>query len=97
MTDVALSPVLGIARGDSGSSSGDVTPFSLVGNVMHTGYTLDSGHYYADVRCDGRWFRVDDLKVAPIEWDPLRDHKPTWSYMAYVQMYSCCSTAALEP
>ena len=97
MTDVALSPVLGINRGDSGNSSGDVTSFSLVGNIMHTGTTHDDGHYYADVRCDGRWFRVNDEKVALIDWDPLREQTPWWSNMAYVQMYSCCSTVASDP
>ena len=62
--------------------------FHLVGNVMHTGLTLNSGHYYADVRCSSNWIRVNDTSVQHIEWDPCRLQSPSWSPMAYVQMYS---------
>ena len=65
--------------------------FDLVGNVMHTGQTLNSGHYYADVRCNGSWIRVNDTSVQHIEWDHCRLQSPSWSHMAYVQIYSCSS------
>ena len=86
------------ARGGGGggsSSSDDVASFSLVGNVMHTGLTMESGHYYADVRCDGRWVRVNDLNAEQILWDPRQEQNPSWTHMAYVQMYSC--VADIEP
>lgn len=72
-----------------GRSSSIESSFSLVGTVMHTGRTLDSGHYYADVLCGGRWIRVNDTSVQPLEWDPHRMQNPSWSPLAYVQMYSC--------
>jgi ubiquitin C-terminal hydrolase len=80
------SNVLQLQRDGSSSSS-----FYLVGNVMHTGRTLNSGHYYADVRCNGSWIRVNDTSVQHIEWDHCRLQSPSWSHMAYVQIYSCSS------
>ncbi len=74
------------------SSNSCTSSFSLVGTVMHTGRTLNSGHYYADVRCNGSWIRVNDTSVQPLEWDPRRLQNPTWSNMAYVQIYSCPSS-----
>ena len=75
---------------DSRSSSIE-SSFSLVGTVMHAGRSLDSGHYYADVLCDSRWIRVDDTSVQHLEWDPQRVQNPSWSPLAYVQIYSCPS------
>jgi Ulp1 family protease len=66
------------------------SPFSLVGNVMHEGVTLDNGHYYADVLCNGSWIRVNDLKKPMCETVNLEYHntqKPEWGSMAYVQIY----------
>ena len=73
------------------SSSADTSSFSLVGNIMHTGQTLDSGHYYADVCSGDRWVRVNDTSVQPMDWDPLRQQNPTWTHLAYVQVYSCAA------
>jgi ubiquitin C-terminal hydrolase len=72
----------------SGTSSSILSPFSLVGNVMHTGRTLASGHYYADVLYNGSWIRVNDTSVSNIDWDPCRMQNPAWSNMAYVQIYA---------
>jgi ubiquitin C-terminal hydrolase len=77
------SNVLQLQRDGSGSSR-----FHLVGNVTHTGETLNSGHYYADVRCNDRWIRVNDTSVQSIEWDHCQLQSPPWSHLAYVQMYS---------
>ena len=75
----------------SSSSSAATSSFLLVGNIMHTGRTLDSGHYYADVCSGGRWVRVNDTSVQPMDWDPLRQQNPTWTHLAYVQVYSCAA------
>ncbi len=75
----------------SSSSSAVTSSFSLVGNIMHTGHTLDSGHYYADVCSGGRWVRVSDKSVQPLDWDPLRQQNPTWTHVAYVLVYSCAA------
>ena len=56
---------------------------------MHTGGTLDSGHYFADVCSGGRWVRVSDTSVLQVNWDPLRQQNPAWTQLAYVLVYSC--------
>ena len=85
------SSALQLHRNGNSSSS-----FYLVGNVMHTGRTLNSGHYYADVRCNGSWIRVNDTSVQHIEWDHCQLQSPSWSFMAYVQIYSCSSNHLQE-
>jgi hypothetical protein len=82
-------PPAGLRCEETDKRSGAASPFALVGNVMHTGRTLDSGHYYADVLCGGSWVRVNDTAVSAIDWDPRRMQSPSWSHMAYIQIYAC--------
>ena len=56
---------------------------------MHTGGTLDSGQYFADVCSGGRWVRVSDTSVSQVNWDPQCLQNPPWSNLAYVLVYSC--------
>lgn len=63
---------------------GAVASFSLVGAVVHTSGTLDSGHYYAG---------VDDASVQRMDWDPRRVPNPSWSHMAYLHIYGCSTQA----
>ena len=62
-THVALSPILDICTSPPSARTPNPRRFLLVGNVMHTGRTLNSGHYYADLRCNRRWIRVNDTSV----------------------------------
>ena len=90
---VALSPTLDICTSPPSAPTPNTTKFFLVGNVMHTGRTLNSGHYYADLRCNHRWIRVNDTSVQHIDWNHFQLQSPSWSGMAYVQIYSCFAIA----
>lgn len=57
--------------------------YDLVGVVHHHGSTADSGHYMADVRLDGAWYRCNDSHVLALPAPPLTRASTT----AYVAVY----------
>ena len=51
-----------------------LSKYTLSSFIEHRGQSYDCGHYVAYVRNgDGKWFEVNDEKVAEIESPPIED------------------------
>eukprot|EP00756_Hemistasia_phaeocysticola_P020588 Hpha_TRINITY_DN15726_c0_g3::TRINITY_DN15726_c0_g3_i1::g.40208::m.40208/K11855/USP36_42; ubiquitin carboxyl-terminal hydrolase 36/42 len=66
--------------------------YRLYGVVVHQGYSLAFGHYYAYVRsCDGKWFCCDDSNVSEVRFDQVRkDH----AYLLFYERLGAMPPAA---
>ncbi len=52
--------------------------YELRGIVVHSGKTMDSGHYYSIIRDldSGNWFKFDDRDVTPFPVEHLHENHP---------------------
>ncbi|GMI52234.1 hypothetical protein TeGR_g11122 [Tetraparma gracilis] len=58
-----LSPYLTSGKGDTG---GGGSAYSLFAIVCHRGQSVNSGHYIAYVKRDGRWYEANDSRIRPV-------------------------------
>ena len=47
-------------------TQGRAKVYHLKGVVIHEGQGLQFGHYYAIVKCQGKWMKFDDTRVSVI-------------------------------
>eukprot|EP01091_Cochliopodium_minus_P001006 TRINITY_DN1088_c0_g1_i6.p1 TRINITY_DN1088_c0_g1~~TRINITY_DN1088_c0_g1_i6.p1 ORF type:complete len:2413 (+),score=944.25 TRINITY_DN1088_c0_g1_i6:3-7241(+) len=49
--------------------------FELSGILVHSGKTMDSGHYYSIIKSkeDGQWYKFDDRRVTPFPQEALKE------------------------
>ena len=49
--------------------------YRIMGIVVHTGPTIQRGHYIAYVRSGERWFQINDHIVSAVRWSTVRKQK----------------------
>ena len=47
---------------------GQARYYSLYAVLVHKGDSLHSGHYYCCVKVDGKWWKLNDEEVTPVDW-----------------------------
>lgn len=65
----------------SSSSSSSSTTYNLFGAINHIG-SINSGHYYANIKIKGEWYNFDDSKVTKLKNIPFASSE------VYILFYS---------
>mmetsp|Transcript_10796 Transcript_10796/g.30345 ORF Transcript_10796/g.30345 Transcript_10796/m.30345 type:complete len:969 (-) Transcript_10796:41-2947(-) len=79
--DVAFPLQLDIDKCMSKANRSTPPPYQLVGVLVHTGRSCDSGHYYSFVRSGDRWYKCNDATVTEVNVDVVLKQK------AYMLIY----------
>ena len=60
------------------------TLYRITGIIIHSGSSIEEGHYFAYVRVDEKWFRISDDNVTAVRWQTVRRKK---AYMLFYQKH----------
>ena len=49
--------------------------YRLTGVVLHTGPSIEDGHYIAYVSAEGKWLKANDSTIQEVRWETVRNKK----------------------